>query len=74
MACANDTFSTFSNFLGAFAMFVVASNNSTVVLFHTFSLKMLPLKVVFKPLWHDLRKKEKYSPLVPPRDNFYRNY
>ena len=25
MACANDTFSTFSNFLGAFAMFVVAS-------------------------------------------------
>ena len=67
MACANDTFSTFSNFLGAFAMFVVASNNSTVVLFHTFSLKMLLLKVVFKPFWHDLRKKEKCSPLVPPK-------
>ena len=41
MACANDTFSTFSNFLGAFAMFVVASNNFTIVLFYFFSLKML---------------------------------
>ena len=40
MACANDTFSTFSNFLGAFAMFVVVSNNFTIVVFHAFSLKI----------------------------------
>ena len=39
MACANDTFSTFSNFLGAFAMFVVASNIFTFVVFHAFSFQ-----------------------------------
>ena len=54
MACANDTFSTFSNFLGAFAMFVVASNNSTVVSFHTFPLKMLPVTSDLEAKTYDL--------------------